>query len=146
MNVERNVSECLADGRARINPAEAMLLLMQVLQRPQAWLYAHGDAPVPAAAAARFRELVARRAAGEPLAYILGHTGFWTLDLEVTPDTLIPRPETELLVEAALARLPTTLRPTGRTGSNATKDQPGVTTRSTSSITINARVPLSQPR
>jgi len=50
--------------------------------------------------------LLARRVAGEPVAYLLGHRGFWTLDLAVSPATLIPRPETELLVELALARLP----------------------------------------
>jgi release factor glutamine methyltransferase len=51
-------------------------------------------------------ELMQRRLAGEPVAYLLGHRGFWTLDLAVSPATLIPRPETELLVELALARLP----------------------------------------
>ena len=81
------------------------MLLLHLLDRPQAWLYAHGDAAVPAAAVAGFRALVARREAGEPVAYLLGRRGFWTLDLAVTPDTLIPRPETELLVEQALARL-----------------------------------------
>ena len=105
MNLERNVSQCLAEGRALIDPAEAALLLMHVLQRPQAWLYAHGDAAVPAAEASRFRQLVARRAAGEPVAYLTGRRGFWTLDLAVTPDTLVPRAETELLVEQALARI-----------------------------------------
>ena len=55
----------------------------------------------------RFADLVARRLAGEPVAYLRGRQGFWTLDLAVSPDTLIPRPETELLVELALARLPT---------------------------------------
>ncbi len=54
----------------------------------------------------RFDPLVARRATREPAAYILGHREFWHLDFEVTPDTLIPRPETELLVEEALARAP----------------------------------------
>src|SRR6185312_15239860 len=55
---------------------------------------------------ATFEALVARRAAGEPVAYLTGRRGFWTLELEVTPATLIPRPETELLVELALERLP----------------------------------------
>lgn len=66
------------------------------------------DNPLTREARRRFAALVERRRCGEPIAYILGRQGFWTLDLEVTPDTLIPRPETELLVELALARLPAT--------------------------------------
>ncbi len=102
---EQSISESLAQARAVIDAGDANLLLLHVLKRPQAWLYAHGDAVVDADQAARFRELVARRASGEPVAYLLGYRGFWTLDLRVTPDTLIPRPETELLVEQALERL-----------------------------------------
>lgn len=105
MVVEQSVSECLAAARRRIDPGEAALLLLHVLDRPQAWLYAHGDAAVAPAARARIRALVARREAGEPVAYLVGRRGFWTLDLAVTPDTLIPRPETELLVEHVLDRL-----------------------------------------
>src|SRR5690606_17782869 len=105
MNSECSVSACLAWARPRIDPGEAVMLLLHLLDRPQAWLYAHGDAAVPAAAVAGFRALVARREAGEPVAYLVGRRGFWTLDLAVTPDTLIPRPETELLVEQALARI-----------------------------------------
>lgn len=105
MKPERSVSQCLASARSAIDPGDAALLLLHVLERPRAWLYAHGDAAVPAPAEERFHGLVARRAAGEPVAYLVGRRGFWTLDLSVTPDTLIPRPETELLVEQALARL-----------------------------------------
>lgn len=94
------------DGRC-----EARLLLMHALQVAPAWLLAHDTDPVDAARARRFGELVVRRAAGEPVAYLTGHRGFWTLDLEVSPATLIPRPETELLVEQALARLPDDGRP-----------------------------------
>lgn len=96
---------CLRAARASIDAGEAALLLAHVLGRSRGWLYAHGDAPVPASEAARFRELVARRAAGEPVAYLVGTRGFWRFDLAVGPDTLIPRPETELLVELALARI-----------------------------------------
>lgn len=102
---EQSISESLAQARAVIDAGDAALLLLHVLKRPQAWLYAHGDAVVNADQAARFGELVARRASGEPIAYLLGYRGFWTLNLRVTPDTLIPRPETELLVEQALERL-----------------------------------------
>ena len=90
---------------ARIAREAAEPLLAHALGRDRAWLFAHATDPVPAAAAADFRALVARRAAGEPVAYLTGRRGFWTLDLEVTADTLIPRPETELLVELALARI-----------------------------------------
>jgi release factor glutamine methyltransferase len=69
-------------------------------------LYAHGDAIADAALVACFETLVARRVAGEPVAYLTGRRGFWSFDLTVTPATLIPRVETELLVELALARLP----------------------------------------
>lgn len=101
-----DISHCLLEAQGRIEPAEAAILLLHVIQRPRTWLFAHGDASVEPAQLARFRELVARRAAGEPVAYLVGRRGFWTLDLAVTPDTLIPRPETELLVEQALERLP----------------------------------------
>lgn len=96
----------LARASARIAPEDATLLLLHVLERSHAWLYAHGDTRLAPVRAERFEALVARRAAGEPVAYLTGRRGFWTLDLTVTPDTLIPRPETELLVEQALERLP----------------------------------------
>lgn len=92
-------------------PGEARLLLLHVLGQAPAWLYSHDRDPLDAASARRFGELVVRRAAGEPVAYLTGSRGFWTLDLAVTPATLIPRPETELLVEQALARLPDDGRP-----------------------------------
>ena len=85
---------------------EAEHLLLHVLRRDRAWLFAHGDDPLPASGAIAFDALLTRRAAGEPLAYLLGRRGFWTLDLQVSPATLIPRAETERLVELALERLP----------------------------------------
>lgn len=84
---------------------EAERIMAAALERPRGWLYAHGDAVPDAAQAARFAELVGRRAAGEPLAYLIGSQGFWTLDLAVTPDVLIPRADTERLVELALQRI-----------------------------------------
>ncbi|MDR2872344.1 MAG: peptide chain release factor N(5)-glutamine methyltransferase [Xanthomonadaceae bacterium] len=90
---------------------EAEQLLMHVLRRDRAWLFAHGDERLTVESARRFMELVVRRIAGEPVAYLTGIRGFWTLDLEVTPATLIPRPETELLVELTLAKLPDMRRP-----------------------------------
>jgi release factor glutamine methyltransferase len=85
---------------------DAELLLAHCLAVPRAWLYAHDRDPVPEAVHARLRRLVERRRHGEPLAYLLGQREFWSLSLEVTRDTLIPRPETELLVETALELLP----------------------------------------
>lgn len=86
---------------------EAEILLGHALGRDRAWLFTHPDAVPDAEAAARFMDLLERRVRGEPVAYLIGRRGFWTLDLEVAPGILIPRPETELLVELALARLET---------------------------------------
>ena len=85
---------------------EVERLLMHVLNRDRAWLFAHATDPVPADVQAAFSTLLQRRIEGEPVAYLTGRRNFWTLELKVTPDTLIPRPETELLVELALERLP----------------------------------------
>jgi release factor glutamine methyltransferase len=93
----------LPDGSPRI---EAELLLSEASGLDRARILAWPDAPLGTEPRRRLAALVARRRCGEPVAYILGHQAFWTLDLEVSPATLIPRPETELLVELALARLP----------------------------------------
>jgi release factor glutamine methyltransferase len=82
------------------------LLLAHVLERPRAWLYTWPEhVPTPMQADA-FERLVDARASGVPVAYLLCRRAFWSLDLAVTPAVLIPRPETELLVELALERLP----------------------------------------
>ncbi|WP_397608169.1 peptide chain release factor N(5)-glutamine methyltransferase [Silanimonas sp.] len=86
--------------------ADAELLLAHVLGKDRTWLFTHAGDPLDDAAALRFEALVERRRAGEPVAYLVGQRGFWRFDLEVTPDTLIPRADTECLVEQALARLP----------------------------------------
>jgi len=85
---------------------ETEVLLAHALARDRAWLYAHADDPLPVAQAIAFHQLLVRRAAGEPIAYLIGHREFWSLDLAVTPDVLIPRAETELLVELALEKIP----------------------------------------
>lgn len=95
----------LRDAGARIDGDDARRLLAHALQRPLAWLFAHGDEAVDADAQHRFETLLARRAQGEPVAYLTGRRGFWTFDLLVSPQTLIPRPETERLVELALERI-----------------------------------------
>lgn len=84
---------------------DAELLLAELLGAGRAHLYARADDAVDAALAARYLGLVERRAAGEPLAYLTGRRDFWTLTLGVSPAVLVPRPETELVVERALALL-----------------------------------------
>ncbi len=85
---------------------DAEVLLAAALDRPRGYLHAWPERTPAPEQAACFAVWLERRSAGEPVAYLLGQREFWSLDLEVTPDTLIPRPETELLVELALARLP----------------------------------------
>lgn len=85
---------------------DAQLLLAHVLGTERWRLTAHPERMVSPAESALFRALLARRAVGEPLAYLTGRREFWSLDLTVTPDVLVPRPETELLVERALELRP----------------------------------------
>ena len=85
---------------------EAEVLLAGVLGCARSHLYAHADQTLTAAQAIKFQTLIERRATGEPVAYLLGTREFWSLQLTVSADTLIPRPETELLVERALLCIP----------------------------------------
>lgn len=87
---------------------DAELLLAAVLGKPRSYLRTWPEHEPGAEQLAAFAALLERRRAGEPVAYILGHQGFWSLDLEVAPHTLIPRPDTELLVETALQLAPAT--------------------------------------
>ncbi|HKZ77944.1 MAG TPA: peptide chain release factor N(5)-glutamine methyltransferase [Pyrinomonadaceae bacterium] len=82
---------------------EAGSLLGHVIERDQTFIITHAEDPVREDDLLKFRNTVERRAQGEPLQYITGHQEFFGLDFEVTPDVLIPRPETELLVEQALS-------------------------------------------
>ncbi|MEO7916945.1 MAG: peptide chain release factor N(5)-glutamine methyltransferase [Dokdonella sp.] len=86
--------------------AEARLLLQHALQKNSTWLHMHGRDKVDTDAADRYETLLAERLSGAPIAYLTGMRGFWSMDLAVTSDVLIPRPETELLVELALLRIP----------------------------------------
>ena len=101
-----SVGALLAGARAALGGDEARtdseVLLAHVLGRSRAWLYAHGDAAVSPEDQARFDALLRRRQCGEPVAWLTGRREFWSLELEVGPSTLVPRPETELLVECAL--------------------------------------------
>ena len=87
-------------------PVDARALLAHVLARDRAWLIAHAADRIERAQAEAFFKLAKRRRDGEPVAYLVGRREFFGVDLAVTPAVLIPRPETETLVEAALARLP----------------------------------------
>ena len=87
---------------------DAEWLLAAALGKPESYLRTWPEREVPAECEARFAADLARRRRGEPVAYILGRQGFWSLELEVAPHTLIPRPDTELLVETALQLLPST--------------------------------------
>lgn len=93
----------------------AELLLMHALGRDRTWIYAHPEHELEDAARERYFSLIARRAGGVPTQHLTGHQEFWGLDFEVTPDVLIPRPETEHVVEVALERL----------GVEAGEDSPG---------------------
>jgi len=104
------VAETLAEATAALRAAgvptprlDAEILLAEACGFDRTALYASLREPVPAAAAPRFRDLLVRRLRREPVAYLIGRQEFWSLDFAVTPDVLIPRPETELLVEVALA-------------------------------------------
>ena len=107
-NPEITVSRTLARARAALEATsgtarlDAEVLLAQALGWSRVRLLAHSGASLDPARARRFEALVERRRDGEPIAYITGRREFWSLDLAVTPDTLIPRPETEHLVEAVL--------------------------------------------
>ncbi|WP_296272509.1 peptide chain release factor N(5)-glutamine methyltransferase [Pseudomonas sp. UBA6323] len=87
---------------------DAELLLAAALNKPRSYLRTWPERELEADQLALFHANLQRRRQGEPVAYILGHQGFWSLDLEVAPHTLIPRPDTELLVETALDLLPAT--------------------------------------
>jgi release factor glutamine methyltransferase len=107
-----DIRAALKQGIAQLREAHvasftlaAELLLLHVLGRDRTWIYSHPEEKISPADAARYFELVARRAAGEPTQHLTGKQEFWGLEFEVTPDVLIPRPETEHLIEVALDRL-----------------------------------------
>ena len=107
-----DVRAALKSGIAQLREAEvpsytlaAELLLLHVLGRNRTWLYAHPEESISDSDAERYFALLARRAAGEPTQHLTGKQEFWGLEFEVTPDVLIPRPETEHVVEVALDRI-----------------------------------------
>ncbi len=109
---DNSMREVLRQGIARLRQADvpsftlaAELLLLHVTGRDRTWIYAHPEEILPAAEASAFFALVARRADGEPTQHLTGKQEFWGMEFQVTPDVLIPRPETEHLIEVALDRL-----------------------------------------
>jgi len=110
MTFSYTVKSSLLGATARLNSKEAsyeaQLLLQAVLGVNRAWIISHANDALETLSNIAFEALINRRLNGEPVAYILGHREFYGLDLLVTPDTLIPRPDTETLVEAVLAKIP----------------------------------------
>ncbi|MGB8542606.1 MAG: peptide chain release factor N(5)-glutamine methyltransferase [Candidatus Acidiferrales bacterium] len=107
-----DIRAALKEGMARLRAAHVPshtlateLLLMHALGRDRTWLYTHSEFVLDAAATEKYLGLISRRAAGEPTQYLTGRQEFWGLEFEVTPAVLIPRPETEHVMEVALARL-----------------------------------------
>ena len=107
------VSRLIDEGSARLQRVaddprhEAEILLGAALDKTRGWILAHPEERIlDCDATDRYEAYVTRRSHGEPVAYVLGEKEFWSLRLEVTPDVLIPRPETELVVELALAHMP----------------------------------------
>lgn len=119
--LKRGIAE-LRDANVPSYTLAAELLLMYILGQNRAWLYAHPEEAVPGLDAHRFLSLILRRADGEPTQYITCKQEFWGLDFEVTPDVLIPRPETEHVIEVALDRLALREVREGRPPKNAGED------------------------
>ena len=108
MDVRGALKEAMARLRAAEVPSHTLaaeLLLMHTLGRDRAWLYAHPEETLTSEAVNRYFELIARRASGTPTQYLTGKQEFWGLEFLVTPAVLIPRPETEHVIEVALERI-----------------------------------------
>jgi release factor glutamine methyltransferase len=112
LKIPMDVRGALRTGISRLRDKQvasytlaAELLLLHVLGRDRAWLYAHPEEPMSSQELDTFLSLIARRANGEPTQHLTGKQEFWSLEFEVTRDVLIPRPETEHVIEVALDRL-----------------------------------------
>ena len=112
MTESREIRSLIDDVTERLGPVsdtprlEADLLVSRAINMPRSYLFAHPEDELDDGALERLNSEVERRLDGEPLAYISGMKEFWSLELMVTPDTLVPRPETERLVDLALAEIP----------------------------------------
>ena len=134
----RTVREALAQARSLgVDRLDAQCLAGHVLRRDRAWVLAHDDASLGGEHAHALVDLLCRRAAGEPLAYLVGEREFHGLKLEITPDVLVPRPDTETLVDWALELLD---------GELASLDRPRVVDLGTGSGAIALAVKQACPR
>ncbi|MBV4366439.1 peptide chain release factor N(5)-glutamine methyltransferase [Erwinia phyllosphaerae] len=106
MEIRQWLKEAVSQLGSESPKRDAEILLEFVTGKSRSWLIAFDETPLTQAEQERLASLLARRIDGEPIAYLTGEREFWSLPLSVSPDTLIPRPDTELLVEQALARLP----------------------------------------
>jgi release factor glutamine methyltransferase len=130
------VADALREAKAQgVDRLDAQMLLAHLLARPRTWLLAHDDAPLAAVETAAFQNGLARRAAGEPLAYIVGEKEFHGLMLQVNNNVLVPRPDTEVLVDWALDLL-----------KNTTNQQPRVVDLGTGSGAIALAVKHAHPK
>jgi release factor glutamine methyltransferase len=123
VTADNSVREVLRGAIARLRRADvpsftlaAELLLLHVTGRDRTWIYSHPEEILTAAETSAFFALVERRAQGEPTQHLTGKQEFWGLEFQVTPDVLIPRPETEHLIEVALDRLAVREMRAGRSG------------------------------
>jgi len=108
MDLRTALKQGLAQLRAARVPSHTLaaeLLLLHVLGRDRTWIYAHPEEEIAQLDAERYFALIVRRSNGEPTQHLTGKQEFWGLEFEVTPDVLIPRPETEHVIEVALDRL-----------------------------------------
>lgn len=111
METDRTVAQLLPELRSHLkgftdtSALDAEVLLADIMERPRSWILAHPEGELTPDQAQTLEQSVRRLQSGEPLPYVLGHWEFFGLDLELSPAVLIPRPETELLVETALTWL-----------------------------------------
>ncbi|SEI45445.1 peptide chain release factor N(5)-glutamine methyltransferase [Nitrosomonas eutropha] len=106
INTPATIGELLQNAASVVDRVDARWLLQSVLNVDAAFLITHAELLLGTEQIVHFQQLLARRMAGEPVAYLTGERGFYDLVFDVTPDVLIPRPETELLVEMALSKIP----------------------------------------
>lgn len=126
MDVRSALRHGIAQLRASHVPSDTLaaeLLLLQVMQRDRTWIYAHPETMLTDAESQAYQSLLDRRSSGIPTQHLTAKQEFWGLEFEVTPDVLIPRPETEHLIEVALDRLALRELHAGRSNKN---DGPGL--------------------
>jgi release factor glutamine methyltransferase len=142
-----HIDEALRTAQSKhLTRLDAQLLLGYTLARPRSWVLAHGEEALPTDAALRFVALCERRRAGEPLAYLCGEREFYGLALQVTPAVLIPRPDTETLVDWALQLLAASPATPGQDPTPGRLAAPDVIDLGTGSGAIAIAVKAHRPR